>query len=87
MKKIMLFVTEWCPHCKNARRFISELLIERPDFAEITLRIIDEEREKALAESHDYYYVPTFYVDDVKVHEGAVNKDAVRCVFEKALEI
>ena len=34
--------------------------------------MIEESEQPALADTFDYYYVPTFYVDGVKVHEGGV---------------
>ena len=84
MKKIKLFVTSWCPHCQKARELIKELVATHPEYLAVQLQVIDEERETALAEQHDYYYVPTFYVDNEKVHEGKVDKAIVCNIFEKA---
>ncbi|MEI6285529.1 MAG: thioredoxin family protein [Bacillota bacterium] len=85
MKKIQLFILEHCPHCKKAQRIIAELLAERPEFAKISLQLIDEAKETEFAGGFDYYYVPCFYVDGVKIHEGKVEKSVVRAVFEQAL--
>ena len=84
MKKIQLFVLEHCPHCKKARKIIGELIVEQPEFSSIPVQVIEEEKEAALAGSYDYYYVPCFYVDGKKIHEGEVEKEIVRAVFEKA---
>jgi hypothetical protein len=39
-----------------------------------------------LADSYDYYYVPTYYVDGVKVHEGAASKKIIEGVYRAAAE-
>lgn len=81
-----MFITDWCPYCKQARSWIEELKRENPNYANIEVTIIDEERQPEIAKQYDYYYVPTFYVDGVKIYEGATSKDIVRQVFEKACE-
>jgi hypothetical protein len=48
--------------------------------------MVDENMEAQFADSLDYYYVPTYYVDGRKIHEGAVSKDDVRAVFDAALK-
>ena len=62
-----------------------ELKAERPEFQAVEVKIVDENREKALADSLDYWYVPTYFVDGVKVHEGVPTMEKVRKVYEKAL--
>lgn len=84
MKPVFMFITDWCPYCKQALSWMEELKKENPKYADIQIRIIDEEREPEIAKQHDYYYVPTYYVDGIKVHEGVPTKDIVREVFEKA---
>ena len=39
-----------------------------------------------LADTFDYYYVPTFYVDGVKVHEGGIYAEEVEKILRSALE-
>ncbi|MFA6075770.1 MAG: thioredoxin family protein [Negativicutes bacterium] len=85
MKAIQLFILEHCPHCQKARKIIAELLVEQPEFNRVKVQMIDEEKEEKFANSFDYYYVPCFYVDGLKVYEGAVDKEVVRRVFEQAL--
>ena len=70
MKEILMFILPGCPHCKLALRCQEELLREHPEWQSIPLHIVDESREQAFAEAHDYYYVPTWYVDGEKVFEG-----------------
>ena len=85
MKTVTMFITDWCPYCNRTYPWLEELKKEDPRFSNIEVRIIDEEREPEIAKKYDYYYVPTFYVDGVKVHEGVPSKEIVRNVFEKAL--
>ena len=39
-----------------------------------------------VADRYDYYYVPTFYVGDKKVHEGGIMHDEVEAVLRMALD-
>jgi hypothetical protein len=67
-----------------ARKHIGRLLAERPELRGVDAIYIDEGVESELADSYDYYYVPTFYVNEVKHHEGAISYEEVREVFEAA---
>ena len=64
---------------------MDELKEERPEYKAVEVKIVDENREKALADCLDYWYVPTYFVDGVKVHEGVPTMEKVRKVYEKAL--
>ena len=70
MKDVLMFVLPGCPHCKLALKFQEELMDANPAWRDIPIRIVDESREAAFADAHDYYYVPTWYVDGEKVFEG-----------------
>lgn len=85
MKKVLLFVLKNCPYCVEALRYQKELMKENPAYAGVGIEIVDEQKEKARADSYDYYYVPTYYVDGVKLHEGALDKAIVRKVLDSAL--
>lgn len=84
MKSVQMFMMAGCPYCKKAARYMDELMEEHPEYKEIPLKIIDENLEPEVANSYDYYLVPTYYVDGEKVHEGAASKEDVRQVFERA---
>ncbi len=86
MKKITMFMFEGCPHCKLAEKCIEELKTEHPEYASVPFRMIDERQQPDVAEKYDYYYVPTFFVDGVKVHEGHAEKSDVEKVFKAALQ-
>ena len=47
---------------------------------------LDESVEAAFADSLDYYYVPTFYVDGQKRMEGVPSLEKVRAVLDEALD-
>ena len=86
MKKITMFYFPSCPYCQKAIGYESELRAENPAYAALEIERIDEQKQPALADQYDYYYVPTYYVGETKLHEGAANKEDVRAVFDAALE-
>ena len=86
MKPILMFTMASCPYCRQAHRWMDEVLVAHPEYGDIPLEIVDELEQPALAERYTYYYVPTYYVGGVKVHEGVANKGIVLSVFERAFE-
>ena len=86
MKDVILFKLTYCPHCKLALRLQEELFQAHPEWRDIPLQMIDEAEEPELANSYDYYYVPTYYVGGEKVHEGHAERADVEAVFRVALE-
>ena len=48
--------------------------------------MIDERKQRDLANQYDYYLVPTFYLGEEKLHEGAIrSKDEMEAILKKAL--
>ncbi len=86
MKKVTLFVLRGCPHCRKALREMEELFAQHPEYKSMELEIVDEIEQRARANAHDYYYVPTFYVGEEKIYEGAIREDTVETVFRRAME-
>lgn len=84
MKKITYFYLQSCPYCKRAETILQELLAQ-PEYREIAVEKVEESRQRDYARQFDYYYVPCFYVDGVKVHEGAAGKEDIIKVLESAL--
>ena len=84
MKEIKMFVTSWCPYCQKARLFMEELYEENPNYRNLKIQIIDEELETEVAKQYDYYYVPTFYLEDDKFNEGAIGKEKIKELFDAA---
>lgn len=85
MKPVRMFILRGCPYCKAALSWMEELKASNSDYSKINVEIIEETEQKAFADAHDYYRVPTWYVDGVKIHEGAASLEVVKRVFGKAL--
>lgn len=84
-KPVRMMILENCPHCRRAFQMMEELKAVHPEYEQVEIEVIDEARQPELAESLDYYYVPTFFVDGVKVHEGVPSMEAVDRMFREAL--
>ena len=77
MKRVKLFYLKNCPFCKKA---------EHAELAAVDIEMIEESELPDVADKFDYYYVPTFYVDGVKEHEGGIYPEEVERILRKALE-
>ena len=86
MKPITYFYLKECPFCKKAFRYIEELKREHPELQTVEIDTVEESEQPEIAARYDYYYVPTFYVDGKKVHEGGIFKEEMEAVLRKALE-
>lgn len=73
-----VFILKNCPHCIRARDYIDSLICEDEKYKDIDIEYIDEAIEVDLANSYDYYYVPSFYDGDRKLHEGTISKEEVK---------
>ena len=85
MKTIKLFYLKNCPFCKKAFSYIDELK-KQDAYKDIEIELIEESEQPELADRYDYYYVPTFYIDGEKIHEGGIFPNEVEDVLKKALE-
>ncbi len=91
MKEVMMFYLESCGYCDKARRALAELSRELPGVDLRKLQMVEESLEPDFAEQYDYYAVPTFYIDGVKLFEARIGmsyediKREVRRVLEAAL--
>jgi len=85
MKKITMFTMASCPYCRRALGWMDELLAENPAYQAIELEKIDEVVYPDIAAKYNYYFVPTYYIGDEKLHEGAASKEKIRRVFDAAL--
>ena len=86
MKPVKLFYLKNCPFCKKALRYIEEARAAHPELAAVGIEMIEESEQPELADTFDYYCVPTFYVGGVKVHEGGVYPEEVEKILRSALE-
>lgn len=85
MKPVKLFYLKNCPFCKKALRYIEETKAAHPELAEVEIEMIEESEQPGVADGFDYYYVPTFYVDGEKVHEGGIYPEEVERILRRAL--
>lgn len=86
MKSVKLFYLRSCPFCKRALQYIAEAKAAHPELAAVEIETVEESEEPQEADRYDYYYVPTFYVDGKKVHEGGIYPDEVERILRDALE-
>jgi len=63
-----------------------EKLKQQDIYKPVEVELIEESEQAELADRYDYYYVPTFYIDEEKVHEGGIFENEVEAIFKKALE-
>ena len=73
MKELKIFILEHCPYCKRALTYL-----EQYDLKDVKVTLIDERKESAIANDYDYYFVPSFFLDEVKIHEGAITEEGMR---------
>ena len=91
MNEIEIFYLASCPYCVKAQKAAAELRAEKPDYAALPLRWIEESRERELADSRDYYYVPTFFYAGEKLYECSPRhgyediKTNIKTVFDTVL--
>ena len=64
---------------------MDEVKQEYPELQAVQVEMIEERKNSAISDSFDYWYVPTFYVDGKKVHEGVASKEIVENVLRSAL--
>lgn len=80
MKTLKIFILEHCPHCKRALSYLKDY-----ELKDIEVILIDERKESSVANSYDYYYVPSFFLDEVKIHEGTIDEEGMRELVDKYL--
>ncbi|MEE0966083.1 MAG: glutaredoxin [Bacilli bacterium] len=80
-----VFILKNCPHCIRARGYISQLKEEDLKYQSIDIEYIDEAEEVELADAYDYYYVPSFFDGNKKLHEGTISKNEVKRLFDEFL--
>ena len=69
MKEVTLFYLEHCPYCIKARKAIDELKAAKPEYRDIDVKWIEESKETEIANTYDYYYVPSVYYGRKKLYE------------------
>ena len=84
-KMVRMMVLSGCPHCKKAFAIMEELKKKHPEYAAVSVEVVDEEENPDLANSLDYWYVPTFFVGGEKIMEGVPSEALIDKVFQAAL--
>lgn len=85
MKELLYFRLKNCPYCIKANKFLNELMEENEGYAKIPIKVVDERDRPDIAKRYDYWYVPCFYIEGTKVHEGVASKEDIKGVLDKAL--
>ncbi len=85
MKSVKVFYLKDCPFCRKAFRYIDELQRRYPELADVTIERIEESEQQEFANRYDYYYVPTFYIGEQKMHEGGIFPDEVEQILRQAV--
>ena len=84
VEKLYYLDVDFYRYYKRAFNYIDELK-KRPEYKDIVIETIEETEHPDIADQYDYYYVPTFYIADEKVHEGGIYPNEVEAIFKKAL--
>ena len=61
-----------------------EKLQQQEAYQSIKVEMIEESEQPEIADQYDYYYVPTFYIEGQKIHEGGIFENEVEEIFKKA---
>ena len=91
MREIEIFYLTGCPYCDSARQAVAELLNEDPAYGSLSLKWIEENEEAELADSRDYYRVPSLFYHGDKLYECSplhsyrAIKEHIRTAFDRAL--
>ncbi|MEM1484243.1 thioredoxin family protein [Oscillospiraceae bacterium PP1C4] len=85
-KHVKMMILETCPYCKQAFQMIEELKSKHPEYQAVKIEVIEESKEPDKIKGYQYWYVPTFFVDGEKIHEGVPTLEKVERVFLEALK-
>lgn len=84
-KPVKMMMLDTCPYCRQAFQMLDELKRNNPEYRKVDIEVIEEEREPEKTKGYDYWYVPTFFVDDRKIMEGVPTMELVEKVLREAL--
>lgn len=86
MKKVKMMYLKTCPYCKQAFQMVEMLKQQHPEYLAIDIETIEENDESQKTEGYDYWYVPTYFVDDIKILEGVPTLESIELVLKNAIE-
>ena len=84
-KSVKMMILQNCYFCKQALKMMDQLVIEHPEYKQVKIEVIEERQTPEKTKGYDYWYVPTFFVEDKKIHEGVPTVEKVEKVFIEAL--
>ena len=79
MKKVLAFRLEGCPYCAQAMKALQELSAEYEKYSAVSIEWVEENEHPEISAKYDYYYVPTFFVDEMKVYEAHSGESYEEC--------
>ena len=85
MKELTYFRLSLCPYCRRAEKYIKELKDEYPRYNDVKINMVNENKDRQTAGRYNYWYVPCFYLEGQKLHEGAASKEDIKKVLDAAL--
>ncbi len=85
--KLTLFYLAHCPFCKRALQYIEEWKQTHPEYATLEIELIEESEHPDIADRYDYYYVPTFYLGEEKLHEGGIYREEVDALLSRVVAL
>ena len=87
MQKLTVFYLNGCPYCRKAREAVEALLAEDPAFKEVEMEWIEETECAEVADSYDYYRVPSIFLGREKLYEcsPADDYETIKQNFECAM--
>ena len=68
-----------CPYCAQAMKAVKELAAKNEKYASVVIDWVEENEHPEISAKYDYYYVPTFFVDGVKVYEARRGETYEEC--------
>lgn len=88
MKTATIFYLTTCPYCIKGRKALNELQAENPAYAAIEAQWIEESQNAALADTYDYYSVPSIFDGKKKLFEcqATMGYDEIKEGFRQALD-
>jgi len=79
MKSVTMFVMTGCPYCRQAKRALAELREEQPELQAVEVQEVNENKNPALADQYDYYYVPSMFLGTEKLYEAHPGESYSEC--------
>jgi glutaredoxin len=89
MKKLTVFYLDNCPYCRKAKEAEKEIISSDPSLQKVEIEWIEESLNPAIADTYDYYRVPSVFLSDTKLYECSPKDDydTIKSNFEKAMKI